>query len=33
MQLSTELARKKTPVIYYDFENGRRKSTSERFAG
>ena len=25
MQLSTELARKKTPVIYYDFENGRQK--------
>ena len=25
MQVSTELARKKTPVIYYDFENGRQK--------
>lgn len=25
MQISTEMARKKTPVIYYDFENGRRK--------
>ena len=26
MQVSTELARKKTPVIYYDFENGRQKT-------
>ncbi len=25
MQISTEIAREKTPVIYYDFENGRRK--------
>ena len=25
MQVSTELARKRTPVIYYDFENGRQK--------
>ena len=25
MQISTEMARRKTPVIYYDFENGRRK--------
>ncbi len=25
MQVSTEMARRKTPVIYYDFENGRRK--------
>ncbi len=25
MQLSTEMARKKIPVIYYDFENGRQK--------
>ncbi|MBN1850881.1 MAG: AAA family ATPase [Deltaproteobacteria bacterium] len=25
MQLSTETARKQTPVIYYDFENGRQK--------
>ncbi|MBN1102714.1 MAG: AAA family ATPase [Deltaproteobacteria bacterium] len=25
MQVSTEMARKKTPVIYYDFENGREK--------
>jgi KaiC/GvpD/RAD55 family RecA-like ATPase len=25
MQISTELARKKNPVIYYDFENGRQK--------
>jgi KaiC/GvpD/RAD55 family RecA-like ATPase len=23
MQVSTEMARRKTPVIYYDFENGR----------
>lgn len=25
MQVSTEMARRKTPVIYYDFENGRQK--------
>jgi replicative DNA helicase len=25
MQISTQLAQRKTPVIYYDFENGRRK--------
>ena len=25
MQISTEMARRKTPVIYYDFENGRQK--------
>ncbi|MGB5986117.1 MAG: DnaB-like helicase C-terminal domain-containing protein, partial [Desulfobacterales bacterium] len=25
MQLATELARRRTPVIYYDFENGRQK--------
>lgn len=25
MQVSTEAARRKTPVIYYDFENGRHK--------
>ena len=25
MQLSTEMARRKIPVIYYDFENGRQK--------
>ena len=25
MQIATEVARKKTPVIYYDFENGRQK--------
>jgi replicative DNA helicase len=25
MQISTEIARRKTPVIYYDFENGRQK--------
>ncbi|MCP4690162.1 MAG: AAA family ATPase, partial [Desulfobacterales bacterium] len=25
MQLSTEMARRKAPVIYYDFENGRQK--------
>jgi replicative DNA helicase len=25
MQISTEMALRKTPVIYYDFENGRRK--------
>jgi hypothetical protein len=25
MQVSTEMARRKTPVIYYDFENGRMK--------
>ena len=25
MQLSTEMARRQTPVIYYDFENGRQK--------
>jgi len=25
MQISTEMARKKMPVIYYDFENGRQK--------
>jgi replicative DNA helicase len=25
MQISTEMARKKIPVIYYDFENGREK--------
>jgi replicative DNA helicase len=25
MQLSTEMAKKQTPVIYYDFENGRQK--------
>jgi KaiC/GvpD/RAD55 family RecA-like ATPase len=25
MQVSTELAKKKVPVIYYDFENGRHK--------
>ncbi|MEW6668435.1 MAG: DnaB-like helicase C-terminal domain-containing protein [Thermodesulfobacteriota bacterium] len=25
MQVSTEMARRKTPVIYYDFENGREK--------
>lgn len=25
MQVSTEIARRKIPVIYYDFENGRRK--------
>jgi replicative DNA helicase len=25
MQISTEMARKKVPVIYYDFENGREK--------
>jgi KaiC/GvpD/RAD55 family RecA-like ATPase len=25
MQISTEMARRKTPVIYYDFENGREK--------
>ena len=25
MQLSTEVARRKIPVIYYDFENGRQK--------
>jgi replicative DNA helicase len=25
MQVSTELAKKKVPVIYYDFENGRQK--------
>jgi replicative DNA helicase len=25
MQVSTEIARRKTPVIYYDFENGRQK--------
>ncbi|MGA9237409.1 MAG: DnaB-like helicase C-terminal domain-containing protein, partial [Desulfobacterales bacterium] len=24
-QVSTEMARRKTPVIYYDFENGRQK--------
>jgi replicative DNA helicase len=25
MQISTEIARRRTPVIYYDFENGRQK--------
>jgi replicative DNA helicase len=25
MQISTQIAQRKTPVIYYDFENGRRK--------
>jgi len=25
MQISTEIARRKVPVIYYDFENGRQK--------
>jgi replicative DNA helicase len=25
MQISTDMARRKNPVIYYDFENGRRK--------
>jgi replicative DNA helicase len=25
MQISTQIAQKKTPVIYYDFENGRQK--------
>ena len=25
MQISTEMAKNKTPVIYYDFENGRQK--------
>ncbi len=25
MQVSTEMARRKTPIIYYDFENGRQK--------
>ena len=25
IQLATEIARKKMPVIYYDFENGRQK--------
>lgn len=25
MQISTEMARRKAPVIYYDFENGRQK--------
>ena len=25
MQISTEMAKRKTPVIYYDFENGRQK--------
>jgi len=25
MQISTEIARRKVPVIYYDFENGRKK--------
>jgi len=25
MQIATEIARRKMPVIYYDFENGRRK--------
>ncbi len=25
MQISTEIARRKSPVIYYDFENGRQK--------
>jgi replicative DNA helicase len=25
MQISTEVARRKSPVIYYDFENGRQK--------
>ena len=25
MQVSTEMARRKSPVIYYDFENGRQK--------
>ena len=25
MQMATEVARRKVPVIYYDFENGRRK--------
>ncbi len=25
IQVSTEMARRKTPVIYYDFENGRQK--------
>jgi KaiC/GvpD/RAD55 family RecA-like ATPase len=25
MQISTQIAQQKTPVIYYDFENGRRK--------
>ena len=26
MQISTEMAKMKTPVIYYDFENGRQKT-------
>ena len=25
MQISTEIARRRVPVIYYDFENGRQK--------
>jgi KaiC/GvpD/RAD55 family RecA-like ATPase len=36
MQLSTEAARRKTPVIYYDFENGRQTiytRTLSRLAG
>ena len=28
MQISTEMARRQTPVIYYDFENGRQKILS-----
>lgn len=31
MQVSTEMARKKTPVIYYDFENGREKIYTRTF--
>ncbi|MFZ0243940.1 MAG: DnaB-like helicase C-terminal domain-containing protein [Desulfobacterales bacterium] len=32
MQVSTEMARRRTPVIYYDFENGRRKIYSRTFS-
>ncbi len=32
MQVSTEMARRRTPVIYYDFENGRRKIYTRTFS-
>jgi len=33
MQVSTEMARRKIPVIYYDFETAARRSTRGPFAG